>query len=124
MVVLTLTGASACSVPDGKPTPGVRAACAEPGGPLDRCEPGSIDSAEDACWRMVECGALAVARPDDTDDCSFCDWASCVETIDAMSDAQYELALACVEAAPCDALKAPGYPNDPDPPPCLEQGEP
>jgi hypothetical protein len=105
------------------PEPGVRDTCGAPGGPVGVCTADEIDSAEDACWKMVECGALAVARPDDQGDCGFCDWASCVAYVDALSDDQFELALDCVAAAPCDELKGPGSPDDPDPPPCLAQGQ-
>ena len=107
------------------PEPGARSDCASAGGPLSQCppeSPESIDTPDDACWKMVECGAMPVARPDDRQDCGFCDWQSCVNFIDQLPDQQLELALACVQAAPCDELKAPGSPDDPDLPPCLEQG--
>jgi hypothetical protein len=121
LAVAVLAGAGACGV-DG-PKPGLREPCATASGPLGQCDPVVIDSAEDACWRMVECGALAVARPDDRDSCGYCDWTSCVLFIEELPDTSYERALDCVQAASCDALKSSGSPGDPDPPPCLDQGD-
>ena len=106
-----------------RPVPGVRGPCAVSAGPLSECEREPIECAEDACWRLVDCGALAVNRPDEDEDCGFCDWRSCVAFVEDLPDGQYDLALNCVEAATCDQLKAPGSPEDPDPPPCLEQGD-
>ena len=103
--------AAAC---DGEgPVPGVR----EPA-------TGEVETPEDACWRMVECGALAVNRPNEDEDCGFCDWRSCVALLEGMGDDQQRIALACVEAAPCDELKTEGAPEDPDPPWCFQQGLP
>jgi len=121
-LALALAGLAGCDI-DGA-APGVRGPCATAAGPLTECDRVVIDDAEDACWRMVECGALAVARPDDRGSCGFCDWASCVRTIEELPDPQVELVLDCIQAASCDLLKAPGAPEDPDRPPCIAQGEP
>ena len=110
-LLLLLVCAAACDT-DG-PVAGVREPSMEP-----------IETPEDACWRMVECGALAVNRPDEEEDCGFCDFRSCVILLESMGEDQMRLALACVEAAPCDSLKTEGSPENPDPPYCFQQGVP
>src|SRR5687768_2489420 len=85
---------------DGDPKPGARGPCASPTGPAIDCTPVPLDSAEDACWRLVECGAIPVVNPESEPNCCL-DWAACVETIEDLPDQDFELALACLEAAPC-----------------------
>lgn len=104
---------------------GVRGECGATGaGPLQECERTEVVSAEDACWRLVECGAIPVVNPEMEPDCCF-DWARCVGFLEDLPDPQLELALTCVEAAPCDSLKWNGSPNRPNDelPPCLELGQ-
>ena len=121
-LVAVIVWLAACDT-DG-PVPGVREPCAVGAGPLQECAAAPIETPEDACWRLVACGALAVNRPDEAEDCGFCDFRSCVALVEAMGEDQMELALACVEAAPCDQLKTEGAPENPDPPRCFEQGVP
>jgi hypothetical protein len=121
-----ILGAALCLVScdtDG-PVPGVRGPCAVGTGPLEDCAPEQIETPEDACWRLIECGALAVNRPNEDEDCGFCDFRSCVLLLESMGENQLELALACALAAPCDQLKGPGAPENPDPPACFQQGQP
>lgn len=108
------------------PDPGVRGPCDQPGGSTLGCTPAAIATPEDACWRMVECGAIPVANPESDPECCF-DWADCVEELDELPAAQLELALACVAAAPCSELLLPGSPdrptrNDEELPACLQHG--
>jgi hypothetical protein len=115
--------AASCDFEGSKP--GVRGECsAYPGGPLQECERVEVVSPEDACWRLVECGAIPVVNPEAEPDCCF-DWARCVGYLEDLSDPQLELALACVEVSPCDSLKWNGSPNRPNDelPPCLAQGD-
>jgi hypothetical protein len=112
---------AACDV-DG-PKPGVREPCSTAAGPLQECERVELMSAADACWRLVECGAIPIANPEADPECCF-DWTSCVDYIEELPDPQYELTLACLEAATCDELKWNGSPNRPNDElaPCLDQG--
>ena len=117
-VALVCAGCSA-----DESTPGVRSVCAEPSGPLGECAAMPLASADEACWRLVECGAIPVANPEDEPDCCF-DWAECVEYIEELPDPQYELSLACIESASCEALRAGGSPDRTnDLPPCLEYSD-
>jgi hypothetical protein len=93
------------------PDPGVRDAC-ETGGATLGCAETPIETIEDACWRLVECGAIPVANPASEPECCF-DWADCVQELDEMESSHVELALACVEAAPCSELLLPGSPDRP-----------
>ena len=68
------------------------------------CEPVALASAEDACWRLVQCGALPVANPESDPTCCF-DWGACVNHVDSLPDEQFEMSLACIEASTCDDLK-------------------
>lgn len=116
-----LFGTAACGN-DG-PKPGVRGNCATARGPLLECDPVPLSGAEDACWRLVQCGAIPVANPESEPGCCF-DWAACVDYVEALPDQRFELALACIEAAACDDLKSRGSPDRPtDLPACLEHGQ-
>lgn len=114
--------ASACGTDEQ--TPGFRGPCAEPGGPFGECPLTSVTSADEACWRLVECGVIPVANPEEQPDCCF-DWARCVDFVEELPEAQFELTLACVESNTCEALRARGSPDrTQDLPPCLDQGDP
>lgn len=76
---------------------GTRAFCAE-GGALNGCEV-SVKTPQDACWRMVDCGAIELNR-----DQGF-DWNNCVGSIEGMRDPQQQLVMACIAASTCDQLK-------------------
>jgi hypothetical protein len=126
--ILVLAGAAtllaACSI-DGS-TPGVRDRCASAGG-LGTCDLTPVDDPESACWRLVECGVIPVANPDDEPDCCF-DWATCVNFIEDLPDDRYDFTLPCVEAATCDELRFRGSPDRPsrsreDMPECLQHGD-
>jgi hypothetical protein len=96
-----LCGALACGV--DSPKPDARELCAMSGRPLRECDQGSLVGAEDACWRLVQCGAIPAANPDSDPSCCF-DWAACVNHVDGLPDEQFEQALACIEAATCAEL--------------------
>jgi hypothetical protein len=123
-LIAALAGLLAACDTDG-PVPGVREPCAVGAGPLQECADEPIETPEDACWRLVQCAALPINRPNEDEDCGFCDFRSCVVLLEAMGQDQMELALACVEVATCDQLKSGGEsPENPDPPPCFQQGIP
>jgi hypothetical protein len=108
--------------------PGVRGPCDEAGGGTLGCAPPVIESVEDACWRLVECGAIPVANPEDDPNCCF-DWAECVDELGELPSYRLDFTLACIAAAPCSELIWRGSPsrptrNEEEFPPCLQHGDP
>ena len=79
---------------------GTRSLCGEGGALNDQCEE-PITTARDACWRMVDCGALRSHGPNEF---SF-DWDACVDSIEGMRDVEEQIAIACIAASTCDQLK-------------------
>jgi len=103
--------ALAACTPGDDTADGTRGICAEGGTLNDQChEP--ITTARDACWRMVDCGAIPSHGPDEF---SF-DWDRCVDRIEGMGDIQQDIAIACIGASTCDQLK-----NDERP--CIRIGD-
>lgn len=86
----------ACSAGDDVAN-GARDLCSE-GGTLNMCPP-TARTAQAACWKAVDCGALPLDR-----DMNF-DWGECVEYIESMRELGQQLAIACITAATCDELK-------------------
>jgi hypothetical protein len=118
-VAALLCGAPACGADDTKAGAD---RCASASGALSECGPTSLAGADDACWRLAQCGAIPVANAESSPDCCF-DWSTCVEHVEGLPDEQFELALACIEAATCDELKARSSPGRAaDLPACLEHG--
>ncbi|HSD88126.1 MAG TPA: hypothetical protein VLB44_11450 [Kofleriaceae bacterium] len=79
---------------------GTRSLCAEGGALNDQCvEP--ITTPRDACWRLVDCGAIPVHRDDPFD----LDWDRCVDDLTSMDDVQQQLVIACIGASTCDQLR-------------------
>jgi hypothetical protein len=114
-----LAALAACDYDSG--THGVRSACAEPGGAGLDCEPLPIETAEDACWKLVECGAIALEAE------GRFDWDRCVSHVRGLPSYRQDFALACIEGARCDELLFAGSPNpsrNPSNfPPCLQHGD-
>jgi hypothetical protein len=101
---------------------GSRANC-EFGGTLNDC-PDAKRTAEGACWRLVDCGAIAVEH--ETDNGAF-DWGNCVDFLDGrVTSDRRRLIVSCIAASTCDELRAPGSPDDPqtDLISCLHFGAP
>lgn len=95
----------ACSFEEA--APGVRGHCATAtGDPV--CPREAVDNGEDACWKLVECAAIPLASPEDED---YFDQPFCLEFFERLSDARYDLAVACVSASTCDQLQ---FRNSPD----------
>lgn len=82
---------------------GSRAQCAEGGALNDTCTR-ALTTPEQACWRMVDCGAIPLHR---NEQYQF-DWSRCVGQIQNTGDVQSRLVIACVGASTCDQLKASG----------------
>jgi hypothetical protein len=79
---------------------GSRGQCAEGGALNDTCT-SQVRTPEQACWRLVDCGALPVFRGE-----AFrSDWDSCVAEIWDTGDVQEKLIIACINASTCDQLK-------------------
>jgi hypothetical protein len=98
LVILAL---AACSAGDDV-ADGTRGLCAE-GGELNDCKD-VPQTAWDACWRLVDCGAIEVYRTNEND----FDLDDCVESIEDMLEVQERLAIACIAASTCDQLKLQG----------------
>ncbi len=78
---------------------GTRGLCAE-GGELNDCAE-IVAMPREACWRMVDCGAIPLHQEEDFRD----DWDNCVDTIERMRDASQRLTIACISASTCDQLR-------------------
>jgi hypothetical protein len=115
---------SACDVDAHRA--GYRGECGNAGGTLLGCDDAPIETPEDACWRLVECGAIPVQNPEDQPRCCF-DWARCVEELSELPEWRQAFTLACIEASTCDQLKwsNPDRPtnNDLELPSCLQYGD-
>lgn len=107
----------ACDVGEDQATQGFHGPCADPAGSALGCEPVAIETAEDACWKLVECAAIPLDNGDARD------WDDCVARVQRMDAPRRSFALACVEAATCDDLRVPGSPINPQSyPPCFAYG--
>ena len=95
---LVLLAIAACNAGDDV-ADGTRGLCAE-GGELNDCKD-APQTPWDACWRMVDCGAIPVYETDE----NALDWDDCVEGIETMLEAQQRLTIACISASTCDQLK-------------------
>ncbi len=113
----------ACSF-DGA-APGVRGQCATAiGEPL--CKDTPIETAADACWKLVQCGSIPVANEEEE---NYFDYSNCLDRVEGLSDHRYALSIACVAASTCDQLRFDNGPNQPGNyseamPACLEYGDP
>jgi len=90
---------AACT-PGDDTADGTRGLCGEGGALNDQCEE-PITTARDACWRMVDCGAISV-KSDNTNRFT---WARCVDTLERQTADRQRLVIHCIAASSCDALK-------------------
>jgi hypothetical protein len=120
-----LAGASSGGCSSDANTLGARGSCAY-GGVLTDC-PDAARTAEAACWRLVDCGAIPVAyeSPDNPGDRRF-DWGACVDFLEGQTADRRRVMIQCVAASICDELRAPGSPESPNPAEvrCLRLGDP
>ena len=86
-------------------TDGTRGPCAAGGQVLDDPSCQAVETVEDACWKLVECGVLPLDSEDGND------WGDCVDELEFMRAHNRELALVCVDTASCDQLAVRGSPN-------------
>jgi hypothetical protein len=105
--LVLLLSLCACSAGDDTST-GAHAKCSE-GGAINSCDT-DVVTAQDACWKLVDCGAIPVSSDKDN---TF-DWGACVDRIETFIDVGEQLAISCIGASTCDALKVPGSPDQPD----------
>lgn len=87
---------------------GAHANC-EFGGTLTDC-PDAARTSEAACWRLVDCGAIALHH--ETDDGEL-DWGNCVDELDSLTADRQRVIVACIATSTCDELRVPGSPDDP-----------
>ena len=109
-VLLTLDGWG-CGAGDDT-TEGTRGQCAF-GGELNDC-PDAERTPTGACWRLVDCGRIAVDVEDPNDPNRF-DWGVCVDGLERLTDDRQHLVINCIAAATCDELRT----NDV----CLDLGQ-
>jgi hypothetical protein len=108
LVLVPVLLAGACGAGDDV-ADGARASCAY-GGLLTDCEDADR-TPEAACWRMVDCGAIAISN--ETQDYWF-DWDRCVDTIERLTEERQRLVINCVAASTCDQLRVDGSPDQPN----------
>src|SRR5689334_25208107 len=80
---------------------GTRGPCAEGGELNNRDCHANPQTAWDACWRMVDCGAIPVHQNDEFRD----DLDNCMTAIDSMLEPAQRLTIACIGASTCDQLR-------------------
>jgi len=108
IVVMGLWELGACGAGDDT-TEGTRAECAQ-GGALTDC-PDAERTAQGACWRLVDCGAISVKSDVD----NRFTWPRCVDTIERQTADRQRLVISCIAASTCDELRVEGSPRNPDP---------
>lgn len=89
---------------------GARSACAQ-GGQLLDC-PDAERTPEAACWRLVDCGAIAV-NAGAMNQYRF-DWDRCVDGLDGLTADRRRPVINCIAASSCDQLRVDGSPDQPN----------
>lgn len=107
---LVLAVMAACSAGDDV-AGGARAQCAQ-GGQLADC-PDAERTAQGACWRLVDCGAIAVSSVNDNGDHRF-DWGRCTDGLESLTADRQRLVINCIAASTCDQLRVDGSPDGPN----------
>ena len=107
-IAVVCVGLSACGAGDDT-NEGTRGLCAQ-GGALVDC-PDAPRTAQGACWRLVDCGAISVQ----SDNANRFTWGRCVDELERLIEARRELVIACIAASTCDELRVAGSPRTPDP---------
>jgi hypothetical protein len=79
---------------------GSRAEC-EYGGTLTDCE-NADRTVLDACWRLVDCGAIIVHH--ETNDGAF-DWDNCVNELETTTEDRRRVVVGCIASSTCDELR-------------------
>ena len=97
---LALVALIACSASDDVYL-GSRGNC-EFGGTLTDCD-NAKRSVHDACWRLVDCGAIPVHYEDPNN--NEVDWDTCVDRLERTEDDQVRIVVACIASSTCDELR-------------------
>jgi hypothetical protein len=79
---------------------GSRGSC-EFGGTLTDC-PNADRTVKDACWRLVDCGAIPLHHENDN---NRLDWDNCVEGLEQTQEDRRTVIVACIASATCDELR-------------------
>src|SRR5215470_17389905 len=101
-------GGAGCGADDDT-IEGTRAECAQ-GGALTDC-PDAERTAEGACWRLVDCGAIPVK----SDNNNRFTWARCVDGLESQPLDRQRVVISCIAASTCDELRVEGSPGNPNP---------
>lgn len=107
-MAVCLACAAACGAGDDT-IEGTRATCAQ-GGAITDC-PDAPRTAEAACWRLVDCGAISVS----SDNTNRFTWGRCVDRIESRTADRQRLIIACIAASTCDELRVDNSPVSPNP---------
>lgn len=88
---------------------GTRSPCAA-GGQILGCDE-DIETSEDACWKLVQCGVFPLDEIDDypPDDH---DYFGCIDAIEGAADGAADIMIECVALSSCDALATSDGPYD------------
>jgi len=105
-IAIVCVGWTACGTDDKQ---GTRAGCAQ-GGALTDC-PDAERTSQGACWRLVDCGAIAVQ----SSNANRFTWGRCVDSLDSLTADRQRLVIDCVAASTCDELRVNGSPDNPNP---------
>jgi hypothetical protein len=104
LAACALALATACD--SNQPVDGSRSPCAS-GGAIGGC-PSGDESPAGACTRLVSCGAIPLAAPDDK-----YDWGRCVDQLNSMTAERRGFVTACIATSSCDELRVNGSPTNP-----------
>lgn len=94
-----LAASIACSATDGVYL-GSRGNC-EFGGTLTDCE-NARRTVHDACFRLVDCGAIPLRYEDDNNQL---DWDECVRRLEGAEEAVTDAVVSCIATSTCDELR-------------------
>lgn len=94
---------------EGSQLPPTEGRCAQAPGPLLDCPAAPIETPEDACRKLLECGAIVLENEDGGGD-----YFDCLDFLEGLPGYRLDFALACVETSTCDDLKVAT---------CLEHGD-
>ncbi len=107
MVVASTGGLAGCGAGDDT-NEGTRGRCAQ-GGALTDC-PDAERTAQGACWRLVDCGAISV----ESDNENRFTWGRCVDELERQTEDRQRLVISCIAASTCDELRVSGSPRNPN----------
>jgi len=96
---LVFIALAACNAGDDV-ADGTRGLCAEGGELNDNGCHTNPQTPWDACWRMVDCGAIPLNQV-----MGGFDFDDCLDDIESRLDAAQRLVIACIGASTCDQLK-------------------